>query len=241
MLVSYPRSGNTWVRNIVAHLLYQHDRVRSLKDLDRLVPDIYVGIPDHNHYSNPRVIKTHRAFSLRHECSNKSLYRRNIYLVRHPFDVIRSLYHFQLHLWEESAIYEPSFERFVYKLVSGSYDGSWQENVLSWKAMEGELEILFVRYEDLERDFRGQLIRLADFLGKTVSRQESEAIHGKCSLAAMRKMQRIGSLVRQDYPFVREDGARRQLQKDLTPKMKALIVERSRVAMELFEYRSDRP
>ena len=63
-LVSYPRSGNTWVKNIVAHILYPHERIYSLNYLARLVPEIH-EIDSDNEYSNPRVIKTHRSFPFR--------------------------------------------------------------------------------------------------------------------------------------------------------------------------------
>jgi len=61
-LVYYPRSGNTWVKTIVAHILYPHVRIYSLKNLARLVPEI-PEIDSDNKYSNPRVIKTHTACS----------------------------------------------------------------------------------------------------------------------------------------------------------------------------------
>lgn len=236
-LVSFPRSGNTWVRNIIAHCLYSHDRINSLADLNNLVPDIHRGIPNHDEYSNPRVIKTHRSFAYRHERSNKALYSKNIYLVRHPFNVIRSYYHFQLKLWKRP---EQTLERFVDKFTCGAIRTSWQEHVLSWKVMENELEILFIRYEDLERAPVREICKIANFLGVELTPTEGECINLKCSREAMVEMEKKGSFVDEEYLFIRREKDSRAIgDSDLTPEMKDLIWERSKVAMNLFNYGID--
>jgi Sulfotransferase domain len=86
-IVSYPRSGNTWTRFLIANLLHPQGPV-NLLDLERLVPDTegqsrqyFSVIP------RPRVIKSHQYFDPR--------YKRVIYVVRDPRDVALSYYHFQ--------------------------------------------------------------------------------------------------------------------------------------------------
>jgi estrone sulfotransferase len=237
MLVSYPRSGNTWMRMIVAHILYPHERINSLKDLKALVPDIYTSFAKNIKYSTPRVIKTHQPYSFRHEPKNPELYRRNIYVVRHPYDVITSYYDFQLRLWRNTSSFETSMDRFVEKVVHGAYAASWQEHVLSWYCMRNELEILFVKYEDLRSQTGEQIAWIGEFLGRQLSADEIERICERTSLESMRSMEQNGSLIDRDYAFVRKEDEQRKTGVELSPELKELIAKHSNIAMDLFEYK----
>src|SRR5437588_13041373 len=75
-LVSYPRSGNTWLRFLLANAL-RPAQVATFADVGAVVPDIYDG-PDRDLLRRPapRVLKSHEPFDER--------YRRVLYLVRHP-------------------------------------------------------------------------------------------------------------------------------------------------------------
>ena len=235
VLVSYPRSGNTWVRAILAYLFYPEDRIRSLQSLNRLVPDIYFGIPRMVRYCQPRVIKTHQPFGFRHESSNNSLYHQNIYVVRHPFAVVSSFFHFQLNFWKYP---ETSLERFVQKFVNGTIEGnsSWQEHVLSWKAVEDERKILFLRYEDLLENQGREIGRIADFLGQNTSAERINMICKKTSRTSMIKLQKKGPLVEKGYDLVRKAGSTWPSENELTQTTKDIIWHRSKIAMELFGY-----
>lgn len=233
MLVSYPKSGNTWVRMIIAFLLYDSNRIKSLADLDHLVPDIYKGIPRNKHYSNPRVIKTHQPFGFRHELLQKNFYTKNIYIVRHPLDVIRSYFDFQYNLWGENR--ETSIDIFALKIVNGVIGGSWQENVLSWKAMEEDLEILFIRYEDLVANPITEIQIISGFLGKSITLVEAEEINQMSSLINMRKFEKKKSIVDEHYSFVRK-GDKRHLRSDMSQKTKEIVCDMSKFGMNLFGY-----
>src|SRR5450755_2504536 len=85
-LVSYPRSGNTWTRFLIANLLYPDQRV-TFANIERLIPDAEAlssrykkGIP------SPRVIKSHQYFDHR--------YGKVLYIARDPRDMLLSYYHF---------------------------------------------------------------------------------------------------------------------------------------------------
>lgn len=235
-LISYPRSGNTWLRCILAHLLYDEGKIVCLRDLDRFVPDIHRGISDHNEYSIPRIIKTHRSYPLRHERDNPDLYHRNIYLVRHPFDVIRSYYHYQLYC-TDSYVESNSLDQFTWKLLNGAVrHGSWQEHILSWKAIEKEMEIIFVRYEDLVQKPVETIIDIGQFLGLSLDSEDAKFANGKCSLEAMIELEKRGSLVEEDYSFVRRNHSKRKVEAELTEPMKRMIGKRFEFAMNLFHY-----
>jgi len=242
MLVSYPRSGNTWVRNIIAHILYDDLWNISLIDLNRLVPDIYKGIPKYFHYSTPRVIKSHQPFSFRHERTNCSLYQKNIYVIRHPYDVLRSFYHYQLHVWSDKWDIYHSIAQFAHIWVNGSFRfGSWQEHVLSWYAMKDEIEVLFIKYEDLQQELESTILKIATFLGKSLNNAKVSEIIEKSSRAAMKTAEKLGTPVNRDFQFIRQQGNRLDPSSDLTPDLKQLIANHSRIAMDLFGYNDDHP
>src|SRR5215831_10005136 len=77
-LASYPRSGNTWLRAVIAEIMFG-DSGANIKDLDRYVPDIYVPqlrasvVPATFH-----VIKTHEPY---HHEQRRRL-KQSIYIVR---------------------------------------------------------------------------------------------------------------------------------------------------------------
>ena len=85
-LVSFPKSGNTWTRFLIANLAHP-EQPASFANLYELVPDpegtpkrIFDRIP------RPRIIKSHECFDPR--------YPRVIYIVRDPRDVALSQYHY---------------------------------------------------------------------------------------------------------------------------------------------------
>jgi hypothetical protein len=236
MLVSYPRSGNTWMRVIIAHILYPQMQINSLQDIKALVPDIYTSFRKGAEYSSPRVVKTHQSYATRHEPLNPNFYSKNIYIVRHPFDVIASYYDFQSNLWKDKPYSEPSLGRFVEKVVSGAFTVSWQEHVLSWHCMREEKEILFVRYEDLLEQPAEVVKLVAEFLGRSLSPEEIEGVCERSSIEAMRELDRRGSVVKRDYAFVRNEDEKRAAKSELTSEMKDLIAARSAIAMDLFGY-----
>jgi Sulfotransferase domain len=87
-LVSYPKSGNTWMRFLIANLLQQDPPV-GLLDADCLIP-IVDGKSKRffDEMKSPRIIKSHFSFI--------PAYKRVIYVVRDPRDVVMSQYHYQI-------------------------------------------------------------------------------------------------------------------------------------------------
>lgn len=199
-LVSYPRSGNTWVRAIIAHMLYSHDRINSLDDLDVLVPDIHVGVPENVPRNGPRVIKTHRAYPFRHEKQNEKLYNKIIYIRRHPFEVAKSFYDY---LKNERGQVGCSLRSFVSRFSYGSVQpGAWQSHIMSWSEMYNDEDILHVSFENLKSDTTSEIMRIANFLDISIGMERSTKIKRLCTKDKMRKMEDEASPYSSDYDFV---------------------------------------
>ena len=240
-LVSYPRSGNTWVRNIVARILYPSENIVSLKHLNLLVPDIHKdmpqGIPGAAPSTAPRVIKTHRPFPLRHNKLDGALYKRNIYVSRHPYKVVLSLFHYR-------RFFEPdiSLAQVIYEFTVGDTRwSSWQQHFLSWKAQEKERDILFLRYEDLRERPIEEIIKISDFLNPDslisgLKADEAKKINEACSLESMLEMEKRGSTKPQSFQFVRRQKEERKISEKLTDEMKVVIYESCKYSMDLLGY-----
>ena len=74
-IISYPRSGNTWTRFLIANLMHPHEPV-TFANIERLIPDAEAQSSRYMRRTpSPRMIKSHSYFDPR--------YPRVIYIV--PF------------------------------------------------------------------------------------------------------------------------------------------------------------
>jgi len=206
-LVSYPKSGNTWARFLIANLLRPQEKV-GFSNIHAIVPGIDV-VPHREmlRMPRPRIIKSHQYFDLR--------YRRVIYIVRDPRDVALSEYHAQR---KSKRISDDSpIEEFVRRFVAGeSCDyGSWGEHAASWLATRyGQAGFLLVRYEDMIEDTARELARMADFLGLDANAELMEQAVSRSRADNMRKLEKSQAALfnatkdtRQDILFVRSAKA----------------------------------
>lgn len=204
MVVSYPRSGNTWTRFLIANLLHPDKQV-SFANIEELVPDTSaISSRGLKRIPRPRMIKTHEYFDHR--------YPRVIYIVRDPRDVALSYYNFQRkyrHIHDQYPL-----DRYVHDFVTGKLNsttwGTWAENVGSWISTRGPRRgFLLLRYEDMLRDTNYELTRIADFLAITHKAEILERAIANSSADRMRGMEKreenqwvATKKHRRDIPFV---------------------------------------
>lgn len=153
-LVSYPKSGNTWMRFLIGNLLYQ-DRPTTFSNIELKVPDIYQNSNRKLlQISPPRILKSHEYFDPR--------YKKVIYIVRDPRDIAVSYYY---HCIKFRVIkQEVKIARFLNQFIEGKIDnfGSWEKNVGSWLgARKGDPDFLLLRYEDIVKDTPDALKKIA--------------------------------------------------------------------------------
>ncbi len=224
-LVSYPKSGNTWVRLLIANLL-SPVRPADLRTINQLVPD--PASESKRHFARmprPRVIKSHFVFDPR--------YPHVIYIVRDPRDVVVSEYHYQRKTRRISDHYP--LDDYVQRFLAGQTyveNGSWGEHVTSWlAARDGDLRFLLVRYEGLLSDTAGELARITSFLGISATPHRLQQVVELSSADRMRELEAMqgdaSSLMkgsRKDVPFVRSaksGGWRSDLPDSLVGKIEA--------------------
>ncbi len=226
MLVSYPRSGNTWTRFLIANLLHPAEDVDFLK-VERLVPDTTtISSRSLKRTPRPRVIKTHEYFD--------PLYPRVVYIVRDPRDVVLSCYNFQRKYRQIADNY--ALEQYVDDFLEGRATerawGTWGENVASWlSTRRNHKSFLLVQFAGLLKDTHSELRRVGEFLGVPVSDDIVERAVSRSSADRMRELEQqqqdrwVGAKKhRKDIPFVgsaKAGGWRAKLPAECVEKIEA--------------------
>lgn len=203
-LVSYPRSGSTWLRFMLANLVVNPSVDISFANIETYIPDIYVATAaDLEQCELPRLIKSHESFNPQ--------YRRTVYIMRDPRDVAASYLAYLRKMRYIPDSYSP--EMFVRQFIAGELDtfGTWKQNVESWlAARKDDPDFLAVRYEDIRSDPQSQLTRIADFVGLQSNEQQICNAVAASDISIMRELERsTGHLwkplenSRSDLDFVR--------------------------------------
>lgn len=221
-ITSYPRSGNTWTRFLVANLLRPTVPI-TFANIEDVIPDsITSSSRALKRVSRPRIIKSHEYFDPR--------YPKVIYLVRDPRDVAISLYNFR----RKYRMFDDSYpiEKYIAdRFIRGDLDVSWGEHVGSWVGARGSNpNFLLLRYEDLQRDAPTVLHGVAKFLGiDATAAHIATAIERSDSgrMRALEKSQHEKWITtkghRTDVPFVADAKAGAWRQK--LPKSAAVLIE----------------
>ncbi len=204
-IVSYPRSGNTWTRFLVANLVHPEHPV-TFANIERLIPDCEAMSSRYvKRVPRPRTIKSHEYFDPR--------YKKVIYIVRDPRDVALSYYDFsRKYRHIEDSYPLPRFvSDFVGARLSSADWGTWGENVSSWLyTRNGRAEFLLLRYEDMLENAECELSKVARFLGIELTKERLAAAIERSSADRMRSLEASQGdqwvstrNKRSDIPFVR--------------------------------------
>ena len=174
-LVSYPRSGNTWMRYLLANLL-EPGIDWNLNNINRIIPPVYKDPPDDMVESNPRIVKSHEPF-----CSD---YPRVIYLYRDGRDVAVSYHDFS----QKLEGYQEGLAAFLLDMLQGRLPyGSWQAHVGSWLFRGSSVVVQGISYEELFEDTIAVLERVAEFLDYRWTEKEFKNAIAKSTLKKHRQ------------------------------------------------------
>jgi hypothetical protein len=202
-LVSFPKSGNTWARFLIANLVRPNEKI-DFSNVNRVIPGPEVtSNRDLMRLPRPRIIKSHQYFDPR--------YKQVIYIVRDPRDVVVSQYHFQRK--RKLVADEFPLSKFVERFLAGEtcFYGSWGEHVGSWLATRhGQPGFLLLRYEDMVADTARELSKVATFLGISAKPDVIRQAVERSSADTMRQLEKSQAQLftstkdtRPDIPFVR--------------------------------------
>src|SRR5271155_62087 len=204
-LVSFPKSGNTWTRFLLANLRFP-GQPATFENINRLIPDPEgTAKRDFDRMPRPRIIKSHECFDPR--------YPRVVYIVRDPRDVVVSQYHYHRKLRKLDD--DSPIEKFVTRFLAGETcpHGSWGQNIATWLyTSEGSPRFLWLRYEDLIADTPRELAKVVSFLQLPASAEQIAQAVERSSADRMRKLEKehqhgLYRDSRKDMSFVRAAGS----------------------------------
>lgn len=175
-IVSYPRSGSSWLRFILAHILYP-DKDISWPLIDRYVPDMNqeskwdkIGAD-----RNAPVVKNHHV--------SRDFYRKVIYLYRDGRDCVTSYYRKLKFAYEQGKDnnYHPIYRKvmlgdtfsqflniFIIGRVENGLFGDWRTHVVSW-ALQDYKESRKLKEDIPSQTFYGHLGQKIFEPGESVS------------------------------------------------------------------------
>lgn len=212
-IASYPKSGNTWVRFLLAS--YLHGPIASSRDVARHIPDLHVpGEVDPARLAGGTdadvlPIKTHLACSDRHPAIERTM--GFVYVLRDPRDVLLSNLNYHRLIGTrgsdgrplDGALYAQAFVR-----AGGDPNwiergfGTWAEHAASWVDLGARRwPHAVLRYEALRRDSAAGLREILGVLGQPVdearlARAVTEASFDRMrALEVQEKAARAGSSV----------------------------------------------
>ena len=191
-IASYPKSGNTWVRALIAHYFFSKSEKFSF-DILKHIPNFNVSdfiskktllkssediiknwLPSqkfiNQKFKRNLLFKTHNACIKinGNEFTNKEVSAGGIYVVRDPRNVISSYKNFEKKTYEDIA--ENMFDEKGYLLSNKStferFGIKGTEVISSWGHNNSDIPICLIKYEDLLNDTAKEFIRIFNFLKK---------------------------------------------------------------------------
>ena len=237
-LVSYPKSGNTWVRFLLANLIAENPP-KSFPDANNVIPDV------HNKRTldvlkagmdAQRILKSHFAF--------EPAYQKVVYIVRDPRSVAVSQYFFKIRRGEISK--DTEFSVYFDQFLKGFEDhyGNWGEHAASWiAAREHHSGFYLVKYEDLKSDTKSELQKMTEFLQLDVEDSAIDKAIENSSLSSMQKIEKDSKLGHDSLkkkgdlsiPFVRK-GSSTEWTEYFNSEMEERMIERFHWAMHKCGY-----
>jgi len=179
-IVSYPRSGTTWMQMILYQLTT--DGSMEISHIAEHSPWFERSANSDQGFEErvgPRIFKSH--------LPHKSIPRgpsRYIYVARDGRDVAISYYQ----LYRSHNGYRGTFTEFFELFMRGKVMfGSWFEHVGGWCRNKHRLKVLFLTYEELVADFEGCLRRIIAFCDLKVPEDRLPTIMQRCTIAFMKE------------------------------------------------------
>lgn len=189
IVASYPKCGTTWTQEICYLILHGVDLQKAnSKTLEERIPFIEIppiGIKGIEKMPDPRLIKTHLPYD-----DLPLNFRKNktkvVYIARNPKDTVVSFYHFLKMVGFFG--YTGTIDRFLDLLIDNKLIyGDMVEHFLGYWKRRNDGNVLFLTYEGLQKDFKGELRKIAKFLGKPLTEEQVDQVTDHCSFASMSK------------------------------------------------------
>ncbi|XP_062835842.1 amine sulfotransferase [Anolis carolinensis] len=191
-IVSYPKSGTRWTQHILSMICYEgHRNGTEGTDLFGRAPQLEYNIRkmDNANRPSPRHFATHMhcQFVPRGLGNGRT---KVIYVARNPKDVLVSFYHYSKIAANIEGIED--FDIFMERFLAGKMVGDlWLDHIEGWWAQKDNFNILFLMYEEMKKNLRSSILKICNFLGKSLTEKVLDDILVKASFEKMRTDPRI--------------------------------------------------
>lgn len=161
---TFPKSGSNWLQYITQLILKGGEPILTHDEISNNCRALeYMNFQDWKSPLPLRTFVTHLPLS-KDRMTKEAKY---VYLARNPWDVCVSFFHMATNLSGYN-FQDGTFEEFVDAFLAGDLGhGDYFEHVASGYALKNEPNVFFVTYEQLKKDTRGVVLRLAYFLGES--------------------------------------------------------------------------
>jgi len=192
LITTTAKAGTTWMQQILHQLrsggdedFYSIDDVVPWLELPRDGKQWSEVLAEYENLSDPRIFKTHCTYEQTPGIDTAHF----ILTSRDPRDCCISFYHHKMDMTDEAkarmgVTHPESFDAFLNDWLK--YE-SWYRNISSWWPHRNEVNVLWLRYEDLKQDLNAGLDKILSFLGWKITDEQRKHILLLCSFEWMKE------------------------------------------------------
>ncbi|XP_056145731.1 sulfotransferase 2B1-like isoform X2 [Lampris incognitus] len=181
--------GTTWMQEIVPLIRSGGDltAIQMLPTWDRVpwLEEHRASVLNLEDRPSPRLFVTHYHYSMMPPSFLK-VKPRVIYVMRNPKDVFTSSFHYY---GMTSYLVKPSTQtEFLDKFLNGKIMfGSWFDHIKGWLNVNDKENIMYISYEEMIRDLKDAVARIAQFMEKPLNSEVIQKIADQCIFKNMKK------------------------------------------------------
>ena len=198
-IASYPKSGTTWLQNIVFELASNGNidldhisnycpfyEAESIWTFSEEGTPTLEKISEYQQRLGLQIFNTHLLPSML-PMQGKEKY---IYIVRNPKDVCTSYYRHLSSQAVEDGGYKGTLDQFVDEWCNGEIAyGTWRNHVSNWETEKSNPALLFLQYEELKKDLKANVTKISEHLGLKRTEEEVQRVVEASSFQRMRANQ----------------------------------------------------
>ncbi|XP_002123224.2 amine sulfotransferase-like [Ciona intestinalis] len=197
IVASFPKTGTTWLRDICRHLFYKSDSVAFEMTKSFVGPHVYLESDNLIKYElwekipwKRRILATHMSAGMMNLERLRASGVKIIYIIRNPKDRLESMYNMMqnLPIPKDNKIFSQmmginSFSDFVTADLEGKHieinlkkGENYLDHILSWYPHRNDDNVMFICYEDIKKDPKKEILKVAKFLEVDLTEAEAQNV-----------------------------------------------------------------